>query len=475
MQNTTHTIAGRIRSIAFAVAIVFMAAMIATCALPTQALALDTAKCTARPNADSGNDILGAKNTRITWEGQAAEGEQIASVTLTVPEGTTFSLDNARATVLSGPELMTRENPDVEFAADGRSFIATFDEPLAAGAYLRLEIYNVFFPGSGGDMQVTGEVMFADGTTQAIDDIPIIPVVEVDLFEQWSTQLSEQQWVQDSLENKAVKLFFNLPILVRSIPTIFGGFLMAVATVACAFPFAIVLGFLLSLMRMSKFRILRGIASLYVNIVRGTPLFLQIYIAFFGLPLAGVEVPSFPLGVVVLFMNSGAYLCEIFRAGIQSIPKGQFEASRSLGMNGAQTMMFVIVPQTVRRIIPTATSEFILLYKDTSMLAAVGTMEIVMYAKTIVASTGSITPYVLAAVFYLIVTLPLTKLVGILEARLATNDTGGSVKKKKHGKKGGVMQQIENEPETETRNAETAQRGGDGGGKAITPEQFSSL
>ena len=197
---------------------------------------------------------------------------------------------------------------------------------------------------------------------------------------------------------------------------VFWGFLQALAIVACAFPLAIPVGLALALMRMSRFRVLRGIATAYVNVVRGTPLFLQIYIAFFGLPLAGVQIPSFPLGVIVLFMNSGAYLCEIFRAGIQSISKGQFEASRSLGMNGAQTMFYVIIPQTVRRVIPTMTSEFILLYKDTSMLAAVGVMEVVMYAKTIVAATGSITPYIVAAFFYLIITLPLAKVVGNLRA-----------------------------------------------------------
>ena len=182
---------------------------------------------------------------------------------------------------------------------------------------------------------------------------------------------------------------------------------------------------------MSRFRVLSGKATTNVNIVRGTPLFLQIYIAFFGLPLAGVQIPSFPLGVIVLFMNSGAYLCEIFRAGIQSIPNGQFEASRSLGMNGAQTMFYVIIPQTIRRVIPTMTSEFILLYKDTSMLAAVGVMEVVMYAKTIVAATGSITPYIVAAFFYLIITLPLAKVVGNLENRLA-----GKSKARKSGKGG---------------------------------------
>ena len=212
---------------------------------------------------------------------------------------------------------------------------------------------------------------------------------------------------------------------------VFWGFLQALAIVACAFPLAIPIGLALAFMRMSRFRVLRGIATTYVNIVRGTPLFLQIYIAFFGLPLAGVQIPSFPLGVIVLFMNSGAYLCEIFRAGIQSIPNGQFEASRSLGMNGAQTMFYVIIPQTIRRVIPTMTSEFILLYKDTSMLAAVGVMEVVMYAKTIVAATGSITPYIVAAFFYLIITLPLAKVVGNLENRLA-----GKSKARKSGKGG---------------------------------------
>ena len=124
-------------------------------------------------------------------------------------------------------------------------------------------------------------------------------------------------------------------------------------------------------------------------------------------------------------MNSGAYLCEIFRGGIQSISKGQFEAARSLGMNGAQTMVFVIIPQTLRRVLPTMTSEFILLYKDTSLLAAVGVMEVVMYAKTIVAATGSITPYIVAACFYLVITLPLAKLVGLLERALDPTHKAG--------------------------------------------------
>lgn len=414
-----------------------MLAVACVFAAPASANALEVAKCTAKPNAESGNDVMGATETRITWEGRAGDHEQLAGLSFTMPQGTEFSTKGARVTQLSGEDLMTREPVAASFQAEGDTLFVNFDSPLAAGAYVRVEIYQVFFPAEGGALQLSGSYDLVNGASAAIEGIPTITVASVTPFEQLSQYLKEQPWVQAWNSNKFCKLFLDPTILVTSFPVVFWGFLMALGIVACAFPLAIPVGFALSLMRMSKFRVLRGLATTYVNVVRGTPLFLQIYIAFFGLPLAGVQIPPFPLGVIVLLMNSGAYLCEIFRAGIQSINKGQFEAARSLGMNGAQTMLFVIVPQTIRRVIPTMTSEFILLYKDTSLLAAVGVMEVVMYAKTIVASTGSITPYIVAACFYLVITLPLAKVVGMLEARLAGV---GSGKKKGKKRKGGIAE-----------------------------------
>jgi polar amino acid transport system substrate-binding protein len=140
-------------------------------------------------------------------------------------------------------------------------------------------------------------------------------------------------------------------------------------------------------------------------------------------------------------------------------------------MSGAQTMAFVIIPQTVRRVLPTMTSEFILLYKDTSLLAAVGVMEIVFYAKTIVAGTGSITPYIVAAIFYLVLTIPLANLVGRLEARLAGNDTGNVRKQKKRAVKeakralnpGVVEGKLEENPNVTDLDI------------AVSPEKFSSM
>jgi len=448
---------------------VLLACLCTLLALPDQAWGMTTKKCSAKPNTEMGSDVQGATDTRVTWEGQSDADEQVMALSLTFPEGTSFKLDNARITMLTGDDLMTRTVIDAEMKADGQTFRAMFPEPAQAGGYFRIEVYGVRFPADGGDMQMQGTYTLADGSEVVIEDMRTIPVVGVTFAEQLSSYLADQEWVKEWNSNKFLRLFFNPTVLVTSFPVVLNGFVMALGIVAVAFPLAIPVGLLLALMRMSKLRILRGLASFYVNVVRGTPLFLQIYIAFFGLPLAGIQVPPFPLGVIVLAMNSSAYLCEIFRAGIQGIPKGQFEASRSLGMNGAQTMICVIIPQTVRRVIPTMTSEFILLYKDTSLLAAVGVMEVVMYAKTIVANTGSITPYIVAAFFYLVITMPLAKLVGSLEGKLAGNDAGQSKKKRKKKAKKDHAEEVLPAKEAPVLVSE------DPDSKRITPAQHTSL
>ena len=435
------------------------------------AYALETSKCTARPNADTGNDVLGGVETRITWEALVEEGESIRSITLTLPDETAFSVDDARFTLLTGDDHMTREKVASSFSAEGQSITCTFDEALDKSGLSRIEIYGVVFPVAGGDMQLTGTYKNAEDKVSEIEGIPAISVVVTSPTDQLAKDLEGQEWVKAWNSNKFLRLFFNPPILVSSLPVVFHGFLMAIAIVLIAFPLAIPVGLMFSFMRMSKLAIFRVIGSLYVNVVRGTPVFLQIYIAFFGLPLAGIQIPPFILGVIVLALNSAAYQCEIFRAGIQSISKGQFEAARSLGMNAAQTMAFVIIPQTVRRVLPTMTSEFILLYKDTSLLAAVGVMEIVMYAKTIVASTGSITPYIVAAIFYLVLTIPLAKLVGNLEERLSGSGKSAAKKQKKRAAKqareavnpGVVAEKLEEPPNATEQDISTS------------PERFSSM
>jgi polar amino acid transport system substrate-binding protein len=137
-----------------------------------------------------------------------------------------------------------------------------------------------------------------------------------------------------------------------------------------------------------------------------------------------VDATQFYRAILVLSLNSSAYLAEIFRAGIQSIHKGQLEAARSLGMTWPQSMAFVIIPQTVRRILPTMMSEFILLFKDTSILFAVGIFELTLQARTIQAAKFNMSPYIAAAGFYLMLTMPLGRFVANLEQRLSVAETG---------------------------------------------------
>ena len=138
--------------------------------------------------------------------------------------------------MLTGADLMTRNPVTASFSADGDVFKAAFAEPAQAGGYIRVEIYGVKFPASGGDMQITGTYTLADGEVREITDVPAIIVESIDPFKQFSQYLREQPWVQSWNSNKFLKLFLDPTILVTSLPVVFWGFLQALAIVACAFP-----------------------------------------------------------------------------------------------------------------------------------------------------------------------------------------------------------------------------------------------
>jgi len=245
------------------------------------------------------------------------------------------------------------------------------------------------------------------------------------------------------------RIFFSFEIMAQSFPIILKAFPVSIAFGLLSFLFAIPIGLGLAFMKMSRKKWIRWPATLYIDVVRGTPLFLQILIVYFGLTLLpfyremvvaniwmkqpfllGIDFTVWLRGLFVLCFNSSAYMAEIFRAGIQSIPKGQMEAARSLGMTTPQSMTFVIIPQTVRRILPTLMSEFILLFKDTALLAAVGVAEMTLRARQITAATYNQSSYVVAAGFYLLLTIPLGRFVANLENRLAESEGGGSQNKR---------------------------------------------
>ncbi|MCT8975425.1 amino acid ABC transporter permease [Clostridium sp. CX1] len=187
--------------------------------------------------------------------------------------------------------------------------------------------------------------------------------------------------------------------------------------------FGFMLGLLLSLMRLSNKKILNVIAASYVEFIRGTPLLVQLYIVFYGLPHLGIALPDFAAGIIALSVNSAAYIAEIIRAGIQAVDKGQMEAARSLGMKSGMAMRYIIIPQAVKNILPALGNEFIVVIKESSIASIIGIHELMYNADTVRGNTFKpFEPLIVAAIMYFILTFSLSKVVGAFERRLKTSD-----------------------------------------------------
>jgi polar amino acid transport system permease protein len=193
---------------------------------------------------------------------------------------------------------------------------------------------------------------------------------------------------------------------------------------AIAFVGGLLLGLIFAIMKLSTIAPYRWLATIYIEVFRGLPALLTIFTIAFVLPIAlGIRVPGGAVGagVVGLILVAGAYMAETIRAGIQAVPKGQIEAARSLGMTPARTMLSIVLPQAFRLIIPPLTNEFVLLIKDTSLLyiagSSVTTKELTTFARGEASLQSNATPLLVAGVLYLVITIPLTRLVAWLERR----------------------------------------------------------
>ena len=383
------------------------------------ASALSVTATTAKSNEDSGNGVLGGIATRLTWEAVTGTDEgDVTQVTLALPEGGSFESTDAKATVIDG---LDRTDIESTCTLDGSKLTIDFAKAVPAGSQLRIVVPEVVFPSTTGAYGVSGTYTAA-GTVRDLPQSPTVSVSKSTMVQGIVSWLDNQAWVSAWNANPFLGMFFKPQIIVTSIASLFQGWGIALGVTLLGFPLAVPVALLFAFMKMSRRRWLRGIAVTYINVLRGTPLFLQIYIAFFGFPMIGLNVPNLPLGVGVLAINCSAYLAEIFRAGIESVPHGQYEAACSLGMTWAHAMARIVVPQAVRCVIPTMTSEFVMLYKDTSLLSSVGVMELMLFSKNLTATTGNITPYICAALYYLVVTIPLIHLVTNIEKKLAAKN-----------------------------------------------------
>ena len=184
--------------------------------------------------------------------------------------------------------------------------------------------------------------------------------------------------------------------------------------------FAVPLGVLFAQARMSKHAVLRAPTSLYIYLMRSTPLMLQIMFVYFLLPqILPFKVDRFSAVIFAFAVNYAAYFAEIFRSGIQSIPAGQYEAAKVLGYTKTQTFFYIILPQVVKRVLPPMTNEIITLIKDTALASTVAVVELMTIAKKQVSSSSSVEPYLLAIVFYLVLNGVAEQLCKLAEKKLS--------------------------------------------------------
>lgn len=181
-------------------------------------------------------------------------------------------------------------------------------------------------------------------------------------------------------------------------------------------------------MKRSKLRVLRIpipkiIASIYIEFVRGTPLLLQIFIVYFGLNTFGFKFSPITACVIALSLNSGAYVAEIIRSGIDAVAKGQLEAARSLGMTQSKAMQYIILPQAIKNILPAIGNEFVTIIKESSMASSIGVAEITYAGKLVTGATyRNFEPLIVAAVCYFILTFTLGRLMAYVERRFKASD-----------------------------------------------------
>ncbi len=197
----------------------------------------------------------------------------------------------------------------------------------------------------------------------------------------------------------------------------------------------VVFGVVITLMKLSKNKILKTLGSAYVEFIRGTPVLVQLYIIYYGLPKVGLSFPDLKLplvgeisgdfiaGIITLSINSAAYISEIIRAGIQAVDKGQMEAARSLGHKHITSMIYIIFPQAFKNILPALGNEFVTVIKESSIVSIIGIQDLMYKANTVRGNTFlPFQPLIVAAIIYFVLTFTLSKILGVAERRLKVSD-----------------------------------------------------
>lgn len=209
----------------------------------------------------------------------------------------------------------------------------------------------------------------------------------------------------------------DFELIEQSLPYLIQGALITIEITLMAVGIGFFIGLFAGIARICRIKALRIIATIYADCIRGTPLLVQIFLIYFALPmLIHTQINPFVAAVTACAINSGAYVSEIFRAGIQAIDQGQFEAGRSLGLSWWQTMYYIILPQAFHNILPPLGNEFITMLKDSSIVSVIGFEELTRRGQLIIAQTyASFEIWMTVAALYLIMTLAIAKFVSFME------------------------------------------------------------
>ncbi|QHE92180.1 ABC transporter permease subunit [Pandoraea fibrosis] len=209
-------------------------------------------------------------------------------------------------------------------------------------------------------------------------------------------------------------------LAAQSMPVLLQGTVLTIKFALMSMVFGLAIGVIVAIMGIGKIRVLRGIARAYVSVMRGTPLLVQIFVIYYGLPGIGISLDPTPAGVLTLSLNVGAYLSESMRGALEGMPRGQWLAAYSLGLSYWQTLRYIIAPQALRIAVPSLGNSLISLIKDTSLVSVITVTELLRSAQEVIASTYQPLPlYLACAAIYWVLSTGLSALQRRIEKRLA--------------------------------------------------------
>lgn len=210
-----------------------------------------------------------------------------------------------------------------------------------------------------------------------------------------------------------------MDVIIEALPYLFEGLVVTLKVFLIAIVLGFIIGLIIALMRLSPFRVLKWTARIFVDIIRGTPILVQLFFFYFGLnSLDFISLDRVPAGILTVAINAGAYYSEIIRAGIQSLDKGQNEAARSLGLSSTQSMRYIVLPQSFRRMLPAFTNQAIISLKDTSLLSVIGIADLTQKGQVQIAATfKAFEIWITVGIIYFIVIYILSLLSNYLERK----------------------------------------------------------